>query len=75
MLFETILVKIKRVVWNRGILIFVSEIYSRFGSNGFHRLFDADSDAMIDTSAQAKDRYMEKLRKRRQRILNRMIAR
>ena len=75
MLFKITLVKVKRIVWNRGILIFVSDIYSRFGSDGFHRLLDTDTDAMIDTSAQAKDRYMEKLTRRRKRIYNRMIAR
>jgi hypothetical protein len=70
MLIES-LVYAKRTVWNRGILVFASDIYSKYGSNEFHWLLGLDPYAILDTSEQVKQEYMKKLIKRRQRIHNR----
>jgi hypothetical protein len=70
MLFK-ILVRIKRVVWNRGLLIFYSDIYSRYGENEFHWLLNSDPYAVLGTTSQEKEEYMKRLIKRRQRIHNR----
>ncbi|MDD3292734.1 MAG: hypothetical protein PHI45_02950 [Candidatus Pacebacteria bacterium] len=62
------LIKTKRAIWNRRILVWIADFYSRIGNNEFHWLFDLDPYAMIGTTKEQKERYTIKLYEMRKRI-------
>jgi len=70
MLFKT-LINAKRAVWNRRIIVFLSDVYSKYGNDEFHWLLNSDPYAVLGTTSQEKEEYMKRLIKRRQRIHNR----
>ncbi len=67
------LIKTKRAIWNRRILIWIADFYSRIGNNEFHWLFDLDPYAMIGTTKEQKERYMIKLYEMRKRMRTRIM--
>jgi len=66
--FSFCLIKTKRAIWNRRILVWIADFYSRIGNNEFHWLFDLDPYAMIGTTKEQKERYMVKLYEMRKRM-------
>ncbi len=70
---QSCLVKIKRAIWNRRILVWIADFYSRIGNDEFHWLFNLDPYAMIGTTKKQKEEYMTRLYGMRKRIHRRTM--